>query len=77
METIQIVIDTPLLKAADRAAKKAKVNRSELVREALRTHLKRMHTLEMEEKERRAYDAKPDSLEDWTAWEREAAWPHE
>ena len=77
METIQIVIDTPLLKAADRAAKKAKVNRSELVREALRTHLKRMQILEMEEKERRGYEAKPDSLEDGSAWEREAAWPHE
>jgi metal-responsive CopG/Arc/MetJ family transcriptional regulator len=41
METIQIVLDKPLLEAADRAARRARKNRSALVREALREHLQR------------------------------------
>ena len=34
MEIVQIVIDLKILKAADRAARRARQNRSELVREA-------------------------------------------
>ena len=36
METIQVVLDRTLLRAADRAARKLKTNRSALFREALR-----------------------------------------
>ncbi|MEO8097974.1 MAG: ribbon-helix-helix protein, CopG family [Acidobacteriota bacterium] len=75
METIQIVIDTPLRKEADRVAKKSKINRSALVREALRAHLKQLRIREMEEQEIRAYKAMPDTLDNWAPWEREAAWP--
>ena len=77
METIQIVIDTKLRQAADRAAKRKKVNRSALFRDALREHLKRLRTESLEERERRGYEAHPDSEEDWVVWEREAAWPKE
>jgi metal-responsive CopG/Arc/MetJ family transcriptional regulator len=75
METIQIVIDTPLRKEADRVAKKTKVNRSELVREALRAHLKQLRIREMEERDRRGYELIPDTVDDWVVWEREAVWP--
>jgi metal-responsive CopG/Arc/MetJ family transcriptional regulator len=77
METIQIVIDTPLRKEADRLAKKSKVNRSELFRELLRAHLKQIRIREMEEREIRAYEKMPDTLDDWRPWEAEAAWPDE
>ena len=40
METIQIVLDKGLLQATDRAARRMKRNRSALVREALREHLR-------------------------------------
>jgi metal-responsive CopG/Arc/MetJ family transcriptional regulator len=40
METIQIVLDKNLLEATDRAARRMKRNRSALVREAPREHLK-------------------------------------
>jgi metal-responsive CopG/Arc/MetJ family transcriptional regulator len=46
METIQVVLDSKLLKAADFAAKRRKVNRSALIREALQQHLKRLRELE-------------------------------
>jgi metal-responsive CopG/Arc/MetJ family transcriptional regulator len=50
METIQIVLDKKLLLATDRAARRAKRNRSALVRDALREHLQK---LEVRDKERR------------------------
>jgi metal-responsive CopG/Arc/MetJ family transcriptional regulator len=74
METIQIVIDTPLRKEADRAAKKTKVNRSELVREALRAHLKQMRIREMEERDRRAYALIPETEEEIHMWDHNTAW---
>jgi hypothetical protein len=42
MEIVQIVLDKKLLHAADQAAKRSKRNRSALVRDALREHLRRL-----------------------------------
>ena len=75
METIQVVLDTKLLKATDFAAKRQKVNRSALVREALQQHLKRLHDLELEERDRRGYLAQPQREEEFRVWENAAAWP--
>ena len=55
METIQVVLDTKLLKAADVAAKRQKVNRSALIRHALREHLKRLREAELDDQDRRGY----------------------
>ena len=49
METIQVVLDQKLLKAADTAAKREKVNRSALIRKALEEHLKRLHMRDLED----------------------------
>jgi metal-responsive CopG/Arc/MetJ family transcriptional regulator len=75
METIQIVIDAKLRQAVDKAAKRRKVNRSALFREAAREHLKRLRIKEMEDRERRAYLAQPQTDEEIFLWEREIAWP--
>ncbi|MEO8025111.1 MAG: ribbon-helix-helix protein, CopG family [Bryobacteraceae bacterium] len=75
METIQVVIDAKLLKEADVFARRSKINRSALIRDALREHLKKAHLLDLEEKERRGYLAKPDSLSEAALWEKEASWP--
>ena len=48
METIQVVLDEELLHATDRVAKRTKLNRSALVREALREYLKKTHYRELE-----------------------------
>jgi metal-responsive CopG/Arc/MetJ family transcriptional regulator len=76
METIQVVIDRKLLQASDRAARKAKLNRSELVRLALREHLQRLQTLEFEGRDRQGYEKPPEATEEF-AWETEAVWPRE
>ncbi|MGP0074144.1 MAG: CopG family transcriptional regulator [Bryobacteraceae bacterium] len=77
METIQIVLDAKLLRAADVAAKRQKVNRSALIREALQQHLKRLRIRELEERERRGYEAQPQRLDEYGPWEAEAVWPED
>jgi metal-responsive CopG/Arc/MetJ family transcriptional regulator len=77
METIQIVLDEELLRAADRAAKRLEVNRSALIREALRRYLKTLHQELLERREREGYEQHPDSEADLTVWEGVAAWPEE
>jgi len=75
VETIQVVLDTKLLQAADLAAKRQKVNRSALIRQALQQHLKRLHELALEEQDRRGYLAQPQREEECRIWEDAAAWP--
>jgi metal-responsive CopG/Arc/MetJ family transcriptional regulator len=77
METIQVVLDSQLLKAADAAAKRQKVNRSELVRRALREHLGRLRVADLEERDRRGYQAQPQRIEEYRPWEEAAAWPED
>ena len=77
METIQVVLDAKLLKAADRAARRQKVNRSALIREALRAHLKKLATHELEEADRLGYQRHPQREDEWAVWVKEAAWPPE
>ncbi len=75
METIQVVLDSELLKATNRAAKRARVNRSALIREALREHLKHLRVREVEARDRRGYGRRPDVAGDAATWERVASWP--
>jgi metal-responsive CopG/Arc/MetJ family transcriptional regulator len=75
MQTIQVVLDSKLLKAADTAAKRQKVNRSELIRHALREHLNRLRKLELEERDRRGYLAHPQREDEYSVWEKAAVWP--
>src|SRR5258708_20707113 len=75
VETIQVVLDAKLLKAADAAAKRHKVNRSALIRRALHEHLRRLHELELEEQDRRGYMARPQRPKEYRVWEEAAAWP--
>ena len=77
MATIQIVLDNELLEAADKAAKTGNVNRSALIRQALQTHLKRLQILEAEERERRAYQAKPQREDEYLPWVEAAVWPED
>ncbi len=77
METIQIVLDAKLLKAADIAAKRQKLNRSALIRQALQEHLKRLRVVELEERDRRGYQAEPQRIEEYLPWQEAAAWPGE
>jgi metal-responsive CopG/Arc/MetJ family transcriptional regulator len=75
METIQVVLDSKLLRAAEAAARRAKLNRSALVRVALREHLKRIAVLDLEQRDREGYKRVSRRPGDLADWEAEAAWP--
>ncbi len=79
MQIVQIVLDKKLLHATDHAAKRTRQNRSALVRDALREHLRRLELRASEERDRQGYsrrlqtDAQADA--ETRGWESEAMWP--
>jgi metal-responsive CopG/Arc/MetJ family transcriptional regulator len=73
VETVQIVLEKALLQATDRAARQRRLNRSALVREALRAYLKRLQTAERERKDRAGYAARPDT--EFGVWDEVSEWP--
>jgi metal-responsive CopG/Arc/MetJ family transcriptional regulator len=77
METVQIVLNKELLRAADQAARRTKQNRSALMREALREHLKRLEMRALENRDREGYLRHPAATTDSKIWEGEAVWPRE
>jgi metal-responsive CopG/Arc/MetJ family transcriptional regulator len=77
METIQVVLDRKLLVAADRAARRMKQNRSALIRDALRRHLRRLELAELEQRDRAGYGKTPQLADEHTEWEAEVSWPAE
>ncbi len=77
METVQIVLDKKLLHATDQAARRTKRNRSALVRDALREHLRRLGVRASEERDREGYSGQPQVRDESHLWEVEAAWPAE
>ena len=77
METVQIVLDKKLSQATDQAARRTKRNRSALVRDALREHLRRLEVRALEEDDRAGYSRKRQARDQSKVWEAEAAWPEE
>ncbi len=77
MEIVQIVLDKKLLQATDQAARRTRRNRSALVRDALREHLRRLELRASEERDRQGYFQQPQAPDQGLDWEEEAAWPRE
>jgi metal-responsive CopG/Arc/MetJ family transcriptional regulator len=77
MQVVQIVLDKRLLQAADQAAKRTRRNRSALVRDALREHLRRLELRASEERDRQGYSKLSQGDAEARGWESEAAWPPE
>ena len=80
METVQIVIEKPLLREADHAARRLKMNRSALFRAALREHLRRIRTRERERLDREGYERVPEDaaetgIRDKVCWSSPATPP--
>jgi hypothetical protein len=75
MEIIQVVLGKKLLHATDQAARQTKRNRSALVRDALREHLRRLEARAREERDRQGYSTRPQRTAETDVWEAEAVWP--
>jgi len=77
MLTVQIVLDEKLLRATDQAARRTRRNRSALIRDALREHLRLLEVRAREERDRSGYSRRPRAHDESLDWEAEAAWPAE
>jgi metal-responsive CopG/Arc/MetJ family transcriptional regulator len=77
MQVVQIVLDKRLLNATDQAARRTKRNRSALVRDALREHLRRLELRASEERDRQGFARQSQADAEAKGWESEAAWPEE
>lgn len=54
-----------------------KANRSALVRDALREHLRRLEIRAKEDRDREGYIRQPQDQNEAQLWEKVAAWPEE
>ena len=77
MDIVQIVLDKKLLRAVDQAAKRTRRNRSALVRDALRAHLRGLQLRASEERDRQGYSRHSPADAEAGGWESEAVWPDE
>ncbi len=77
MQIVQIVLDKKLLHAADQAAKRTKRNRSALMRDALREHLRRLELRASERARPPGYSRQSQADAEERGWEAEATWPEE
>lgn len=75
MTTIQVVLEDALLEATDRAVRRMKVNRSALIRAALREHLRRLSIVEKERRDREGYARHPMARDEFGVWDKVTAWP--
>jgi hypothetical protein len=75
METVQTVLDKELLRAADKAARRTKRNRSAPVRDALQVHLRKLEVRAWEERDREGYSRQPQLDVESRPWEAVAARP--
>lgn len=69
VKIIRVKLDLPLLRATDAAARRARVDRSALIRAAVREHLKRLKIQKLEALDRRGYSEHPDDSEEIADWE--------
>ena len=75
MRTVQMTLESDLVSAVDKAAKRLKTTRSALTRVALRRELKRMRDLELEVRHREGYLKRPVRKNEFGGTEEETAWP--
>jgi metal-responsive CopG/Arc/MetJ family transcriptional regulator len=73
--TIQVVLDDGTLRSADKAAKRARVNRSAFIRAAIRHYLRAERVRELEERHRRGYELHPVEPGEFDVFDRELSWP--
>ncbi len=75
MKRIQVILDSRLLRATDRVARRMNLTRSALIRSALREHLRTLKIRELEGRDRNGYQAIPQKAAELPGWESEAVWP--
>ncbi len=74
MRTVQMTLDTELVIAVDKAARRLGTTRSAFARRALREAIKQVQLRALEEKQRRGYARKPVRSGEFDSRESEQVW---
>lgn len=74
MKTIQMTIDTRLLKAVDRLTRTRKTSRSAFIRAAVEAELRRERVRDLEARHRAGYERQPVANGEFDAWLTEQDW---
>jgi metal-responsive CopG/Arc/MetJ family transcriptional regulator len=74
---IQVVMDEETLRQADREAKRARVNRSELIRRAVAHYAAARRRRALEERHRAGYERTPVEPGELDVFAEEQAWPED
>lgn len=74
MRTVQMTLDSELVKAVDRVAKKLHTTRSAFARNALRDAVKRYGIKQLEQNHRRGYERYPVEKGEFDVFEDEQEW---
>jgi metal-responsive CopG/Arc/MetJ family transcriptional regulator len=74
VKTVQMTLDEALVRRVDRIRKQLRQSRSAFTRDALREHLARYTTAELERRHREGYERHPVAGDEFSAWEAEQAW---
>jgi metal-responsive CopG/Arc/MetJ family transcriptional regulator len=69
-----MTLDTELVDAVDKAARKLGTTRSAFTREALRVALRRVHERSLEARHREGYRRRPVRRGEFSDWEKEQVW---
>jgi len=72
-KAVQVMLDDATLRAADREARRAKINRSELFRRALAVYVEQIRVRALEGRHRQGYAKQPERPDEFGGFE--AAWP--
>jgi metal-responsive CopG/Arc/MetJ family transcriptional regulator len=73
MKTVQITVDTALLRRIDRQC--GERNRSAFFRKAAELLLEKLRIEELERRDREGYRRRPIEAREFEAWQTEQAWP--
>lgn len=74
MKTVQMTLDEQLVAAVDRAARRLGTSRSGFTRDALRSAISRLRTLELERRHRAGYQRHPEGKGEFDIWEKHQVW---
>ena len=77
MRPVQILMDERELKLVDREAKRLGLDRSKLMREAVRRYLSKLVREADEQQYIESYRSQPEALKELRGWEKIQAWPED
>lgn len=75
--TVQMTLDSELVREVDKVSRRLKTSRSAFTRDALQRALGRIKELELEQAHREGYRRYPARKNEFGGWHREHAWGDE